>query len=82
MTAYDTDDLTTIRRPPRHHDPDQLITLTDLCRLLRLTRRAVDKRRKSGTLGIAELNIGGDGRQSIPRFRRRDVENYLRSREV
>ena len=61
---------------------DDLITVTELCRLLRLTRRAVDKRRRAGLLGIAELNLGGDGRQSIPRFRRRDVEAYLRSREV
>lgn len=61
---------------------DELVTVTELCRLLRLTRRAVDKRRKAGTLGIAELNIGGDGRQAIPRFRRKDVEAYLRSREV
>ncbi|MHA0319029.1 helix-turn-helix domain-containing protein [Sphingomonas melonis] len=61
---------------------DDLITVTELCRLLRLTRRAVDRRRKEGRLGIPELNLGGDGRQAIPRFRRRDVEQYLRSREV
>lgn len=61
---------------------DELVTVTELCRLLRLTRRAVDKRRKEGRLGIPELNLGGDGRQSIPRFRRKDIDAYLRSREV
>lgn len=61
---------------------DDLITVTELCRLLRLTRRAVDRRRKAGILGIQEINIGGDGRQAIPRFRRKDVEAYLKRHEV
>lgn len=56
--------------------------MQELCEALRIGRRALDYRRKAGTLGIPEINIGGEGRAAIIRFRLRDVEAYLRGRTV
>lgn len=61
---------------------DQLMILTELARALRISRYALDKRRRAGNLGIREINIGGEGHLRMPRFRKADVEQYLRERTV
>lgn len=60
---------------------DDLITIDDLGKIIKMTRRSIDRRRAAGGF-IREINIGGEGKLARIRFRRLDVEAYLKTMEA
>ena len=64
------------RRRDTRPDTD-LITIDELCDWLRVSRRTIDRRRKSGRLSIPEYDILGR-----PMYRRKQVEEWLSGRLV
>lgn len=61
---------------------NDLITINDLADMLRLSRRTIDRRRASGTLGLAEYDLSTIPGFTMPRFKRADVQAYLHTRQV